>query len=56
MKKLILLSLLFATIGIPARAAKGRSAQRGLRETILYTAIFYVVYWLALLLVVNRLD
>lgn len=56
MKKLILLSVLFATIGIPAWAARDPNAQRGLRKTIVYSVAFYVAYWLALLLVVNRLN
>jgi hypothetical protein len=56
LKKLILLSLLFVTVGLPAWTAKDQNAQRGLRRTLLYMAIFYVAYWLALLLVINRLN
>jgi hypothetical protein len=56
MKKLLLLSVLFVTLGIPAVTAKDPSAQRGLRRTLLYSAVFYVFYWLSLLFVVPRLD
>jgi hypothetical protein len=56
MKKLLLMSVLFATIGIPAVAAKDPNARRGLGKTVLYSVAFYVAYWLALMFVVGRLD
>lgn len=56
MKKLLLMSVLFATIGIPAIAAKDPSPRRGLRKAVLYTIAFNVFYWLSLLFVVNRLE
>jgi hypothetical protein len=56
MKKIILLSLLFVTIAVPARMARDVNPQRGLRMTLRFMTIFYVVYWLALLLVINRLN
>jgi hypothetical protein len=56
MKKLLLMSMLFATIGIPAIAARDRNAHRGLRKTLLHSTVFYVMYWLMLLLVYLRLD
>jgi hypothetical protein len=49
MRKLLLMSMLFLTIGIPAVAARDRNAHRGLRKTLVFTAAYYVVYWLALL-------
>ncbi len=49
MRKVLLMSMLFLTIGIPAVAATDRNAHRGLRKTLVFTAAYYVVYWLALL-------
>ncbi len=49
MRKVLLMSMLFLTIGIPAVAARDRNPHRGLRKALLYTAIYYVAYWLALL-------
>ena len=56
MKKLILMSVLFATVAIPAIAAKDPSPRRGLRKAVLYSIAFNVFYWLCLLFVVNRLE
>jgi hypothetical protein len=55
-KKLILLSLLFATLVLPGRASKDPIPQRGLQRALRQMAVFYVVYWLALLLIINRLN
>jgi hypothetical protein len=56
MRKVLLMSMLFLTIGIPAIAARDRNPHRGLRKTLLYTTAYYVVYWLALLTLYLHLD
>jgi hypothetical protein len=56
MRKLLLMSMLFLTIAIPAVAARDRNPHRGLRKTLLYTTVYYVVYWLALLALYLHLD
>ncbi len=48
MAKLILLSLLFAMIGIPARAAREKNARIGLRKVIVQMLIFLALYLFAL--------
>jgi hypothetical protein len=55
-KKLLLMSILFATIGIPTMTAKDAIPQRGLRKTLLYSAAFYVVYWFVLMFVIVHLE
>jgi hypothetical protein len=54
MRKLILLSLLFASVMIPIRAARERNARRGLRKAIFATLVFEVFYLLAIVLVYPR--
>ena len=51
MRKLILISILFATVVIPVRAARGRSARRGLSKALLSMLVFYVFYLLAVVFV-----
>lgn len=48
MAKLILLSLLFAMLGIPARAAREKNPRKGLRKVIVQFLIFEALYLLAL--------
>lgn len=48
MAKLILLSLLFAMIAIPARAAREKNPRKGLRKAIVQIVIFEGLYLLAL--------
>jgi len=55
-KKIILISILLATIAIPTRAANERNALLGLRKALLHSVVFNVVYWLLLLLVYLRID
>ena len=55
-KKIILISILLATIAIPARAAREPNPRLALRKALLYSVMFNVVYWLLLLLVYPRLD
>ncbi len=47
MRKLLLLSVLFATFAIPAVAARDPRPVRGLRRALLYTLAFDVVYAVA---------
>jgi hypothetical protein len=56
MKKLILLSMIFALIIIPARAARAKNAREGLKRVLVQTALFEVVYLLLLLYVWPRLN
>lgn len=56
MQKFTLLSILFATVIIPMRAASDRSARSGLRRTILWMAAFNVAYLIAIVYVYPRLP
>jgi hypothetical protein len=53
-KKIILISILLATIAIPVRAAGQPNARIGLKKALLYSLLFNVVYWLLLLFVYQR--
>jgi hypothetical protein len=55
-KKLILMSILVATIALPARLASHHEPRRALKKLILYTLIFNVAYWLLLIFVYGRLN
>jgi hypothetical protein len=55
MKKLLLLSIIFATIAVPARAAKIKNPRVGIRKAIRNMVIFDVIYVVAVLLVWPRL-
>jgi hypothetical protein len=44
MSKLILVSLLLATIALPAVAARDANPRRGLRRTLVYMVLFYAFY------------
>ncbi len=48
MAKLILFSLLFGMIGIPARAAREKNPRNGLRKVVVQMLIFEALYLLAL--------
>ena len=56
MKKIILISILLATIAIPTRMANEPNPRLALKKALLYSVLFNVVYWLLLLLVYPRLD
>jgi hypothetical protein len=56
MKKLLLLSILVATVAIPMIAATDRSAIRGLRRTVLWMAAFNLCYLIAIIYVWPRLP
>jgi len=54
MNKLILLSVIIASIVIPVRAAKAKNPQAGLKKALLQVAAFNVIYLLALIFVWGR--
>lgn len=56
MKKIVLMSILFATIAIPVRASNEPNARLALKKSLLYAFVFNVIYWLLLLFVYPRLD
>jgi len=43
-KKLILLSVIIASVIVPARAARAKSGKKGLKKTLIQMALFEVVY------------
>jgi hypothetical protein len=43
-KKLILLSVIIASIVIPTRAARSESGREGLKKALIQVAIFEVIY------------
>jgi hypothetical protein len=55
MQKILLTSILIATVAIPMRAAKQRSAQRGLQKTIVGFALFNLFYVFALIYLYPRI-
>jgi len=56
MSKLILLSILFAMIGIPARAARKKDARKALKAVIVQMLIFEAFYIFALRYLYGRFD
>lgn len=44
MKKLILLSVIIASIAIPTRAARAQNGREGLKKSLIQVAIFEVIY------------
>ena len=55
MAQLLLLSILIATVVIPAKAAREKNPRKGLRKAILYVAIYNAVYLFLLMFVYGRL-
>lgn len=47
-QKLLLVSIIFASVAIPAWAARDDDARHGLRKVVLFTAIFQLIYLIAL--------
>jgi hypothetical protein len=43
-KKLILLSVIIASVVAPARAARAKNGQEGLKKALIQTAIFEIIY------------
>ena len=44
MKKLLLLSVIIASVVLPARAARAKSGREGLKKALIQTAIFDLIY------------
>jgi hypothetical protein len=55
MQKLLLVSLLIATVALPMWAARARSARLGLRRAVFWMLAFNILYLLAVRLVYPRL-
>ncbi len=56
MKKLILFSLIIASIAIPARASKEPNARIGFKKVLVQMAIFELIYLILITLVWVRLS
>lgn len=56
MQKVLLISILFATVLIPLIAARGGSVKSAVRRSAVATGVFCVLYWLGLLLVYPALS
>lgn len=56
MRKLLLVSVVLASIVLPWRAASDSSPRRGLRHALLWVVAFNVLYLFALLYIVPRLS
>lgn len=56
MSQVLLISLLVATFAIPLRAARHRSAVRGLRRSIIGTVITVLAYVIAIVFVLPRIS
>lgn len=54
MRKLILISIIVATVVIPLRAARARSARRGLEQALVAMLVFDVFYLLAVMFLYPR--
>ncbi len=54
MSKLILISMIFALIAIPARAAREKNPRVGLKRAIILTLVFDALYAFALVFVWGR--
>ena len=54
MSKLFLLSIVLATIVIPARAARAKNARKGFRNAVIQMALFNVFYWFVLMFIYGR--
>jgi hypothetical protein len=55
MAKLILLSIVIATIALPARAANLPNPQKGLRKLVIWMLCFELFYVFALMFLFGRL-
>jgi hypothetical protein len=54
--KLLLISVLVATIALPMRAARHPSPARALRRALAWTSAYYAFYLVAILWVLPRLG
>jgi len=55
MSKLLLLSILIASIALPAKAAREKNPRKGLRKTIVYVLLFNVFYLFGLMFLYGRI-
>jgi hypothetical protein len=55
MSKLLLLSVLIASIALPTIAAREKNAKRGLRKAIIYMLLFNVFYLFGLIFLYGRI-
>jgi hypothetical protein len=55
MSKLFLLSILIATIALPARAASRPNPKKGLKKALVYMALFNLFYLFGLVFLYGRL-
>ncbi len=56
MRSLLLMTILFATVAIPAMAARDRNPARGLKKTVVYMFLFNIAYMLACRFIYHRLP
>ncbi len=56
MQKVLLISILFATVLIPLFAAKGGSVKSAVRRSAIATGVFCVLYWVGLVFVYPQLS
>jgi hypothetical protein len=54
--KLILISILIATVALPMRAARDPSPTRGLRRAVLWIVAFNVCYLIAIVYILPRVS
>jgi len=54
MSKALLMSVIFATIAIPARAARAASGRAGLKKAVTQTLLFQAFYGFALIYLWGR--
>ena len=54
MSKLLLLSIVIATIALPARPSREPNSKNGLRKVIIWMLLFELFYVFALLFLVGR--
>ena len=55
MAKLLLMSIIFAYITLPARMAKQKNHRTGLRKTLIHIALFNLFYLVGILFIHARL-
>jgi hypothetical protein len=56
MAKLLLLSIIFANIALPARAAREKNGRAGFRKMVIWLAAFNLFYVFALCFIYGRLT
>ncbi|MCA9585209.1 MAG: hypothetical protein KC657_07615 [Myxococcales bacterium] len=56
MQKMLLMTILAATLLIPLFSARGGTVKAAIRRSVIATTVFCVVYWLALMFVYPMLE